>query len=183
MKVPSRACPVLLLLAAWAGTVLILPAAAGAEYGAANFTTNSCIVLLPRAKGLIPGVYGTIQARVSSHLTLSLQFHLVAGPGFAAGAVAATTDAEGRVTKLAKGNEKCAIFYNQTDAASRVHCRTKTNNPALKGSASVPGVDEIDEEDSGSSGGFEAVEVGSHGFPTAPRASPRSAAGPVGSAK
>jgi hypothetical protein len=158
MKVSSRACAVLLLrLAAWAAAVLILPAAARAESGAANFTTNSFVVLLPRARGVIPGAYGTVQAKLSSRLMLSLQFNLVAGPGFAEGPVTATTDDEGRVVKLAKGNEKCAIFYNQTGAASRVHCRTKTNNRALKG-----GVDEIDDEDSGSSGGFEAVEVGSH---------------------
>jgi hypothetical protein len=124
MKVSSRACPVLVLrLAAWAATgiLVVVPAAAGAAYVAANFTTNSYIVLLPPGQGIGSGrVRGGPGQSVVPLNMLSLQFNLVAGPGFAAGAVTATTDAEGRVTKLAKGNEKCTVFYHQTGAASRV---------------------------------------------------------------
>jgi hypothetical protein len=148
--------------------VVVIPAASAQSV--ANYTTESYNVLLSQAKGVIAGADGPVKAKVSALLTLSLQFNLVEGDGYSAGTVTATTDATGRVAKLVRLHQTCAISYNATTGTfvRRVRCRTASRGTrALTANA---GLDDpfdaanlsaqLDDEASGWVEGVDPVEVG-----------------------
>jgi hypothetical protein len=118
----------------------------GEQAGAANFTgTTTYAVILPQARGLIPYASGSVKAKVSSSLALSLQFGLVNGFGYAAGTVTATTDTLGRLTKLARLAQECTISYGASGTASRARCTNTTSKRALReGPADVGTISEAD---------------------------------------
>jgi hypothetical protein len=140
-----------------------------------NFTTVSYNVLLPQASGVIPNVYGPVRGKVSSSLAVSLEFAIVKGLAYAAGAVTATTDANGRLMKLAFLKQACSIVYAATGAVTRVLCTTASKR-MLEGFEEDSGrssfaedavvdqafLENVDAEASGSSGHAEPREAGSH---------------------
>jgi hypothetical protein len=89
---------------------------------AAGYFATNTTVLLAQAKGAIPYAYGPVKATVSAGKVLTLDFSIVAGTGYAAGAVRATIDSNGRVFRLAKQKQACTITYNRAGSIGSVTC-------------------------------------------------------------
>jgi hypothetical protein len=89
---------------------------------AEGYYATSTTVLLAQAKGVVPYAYGPVKTSVSASRALTLDFSIVAGTGYAAGAVRATTDSKGRVVRLVKQNQACAIKYNSVGSIGSVRC-------------------------------------------------------------
>jgi hypothetical protein len=111
------------------GWVVLCAAALGrsfvSEAAAADLTTaTTYTTLLGQARGVLPNAYGPVKAKVSTNLALTVQFSIVAGTGYAAGPVLATTNANGQVVRIAKGRQACAIAYAKGGAISSVRCTT-----------------------------------------------------------
>jgi hypothetical protein len=133
-----RTVSVAVLAVLFGGSIRIPSAIAAAS----NFTTSSFSVLLSQAKGVLPNAYGPVRVKVSTSLALSIQFNVVRGSGYVAGAVTATTNSNGRVKKLTKLNQACTISYAATGVVYRVRCTTAASNRALrKGFAHTDPVD------------------------------------------
>jgi hypothetical protein len=100
----------------WISVVVV-----GANAVEAYFATTPT-TLLAQARGIIPNAYGSVKAGVSSGMALTLQFSIVAGKGYKAGAVTATTDRAGRLVRLAKQKQACTVTYNPNGSVRSVKC-------------------------------------------------------------
>jgi hypothetical protein len=89
---------------------------------ASGYFATTTTVLLSQAKGVVPNANGPVKATVSAGGVLTIDFSVVAGAGYTAGAVRATTDIKGRVVRIVKQRQACAITYNAAGSIGSVKC-------------------------------------------------------------